>query len=68
MRESATLIMRTAFKWAGLLLTCGIVGYVVSSDLRWLYGAISIAAVPVLLHLIWRERVSFRNLGRPRND
>ena len=67
MREPATLIMRTAFKWAGLLFMCGIVGYFVTGDLRWLYGAVSIAAVPILLHLIWRERVSFRDLLRPRN-
>ena len=67
MHEPLTLIMRRAFKWAGVVFVCGIVGYLVNGDLRWLYGAVSIAAVPVLLHLIWRERVSFRDLFRPRD-
>jgi len=67
LRESTTLIMRNAFKWAGLLFIGGIVGYLVSDDLRWLYGSVSIAAVPILLQLIWRERISFRDLLRPRN-
>ena len=62
MYEPVPLIMRRAFKWAGVVFVCGIVGYLVNGDLRWLYGAFSIAAIPVLAQLITRERHSQKDL------
>jgi hypothetical protein len=59
--------VRTAFILAGLLCVSCLLGYFFSEDLRWLYGAFSIAAIPVLAQLIWRERVSLKDLFRPRN-
>ncbi|CUS50422.1 hypothetical protein MGWOODY_XGa1760 [hydrothermal vent metagenome] len=44
-----------------------LLGYIFSKDLRWLYGAFTIAAIPVLAQLIWRERISLKDLFRPRN-
>lgn len=58
--------MRTAFKLTGLVFVFGILGYLFSNDLRWLYAAFTIAAIPVLAQLIWRERISFKDLLRPR--
>jgi len=44
-----------------------LLGYIFTKDLRWLYGAFSITAIPVLAQLIWRERISLKDLFRPRN-
>ena len=60
--------MRTAFILAGLLCVFCLFGYFFREDLRWLYAAFSVAAIPVLAQLIWRERVSLKDLFRPRNS
>jgi len=59
--------VRTALILAGLLCVSCLLGYISTKDLRWLYGAFSIAAIPVLAQLIWRERISLKDLFRPRN-
>jgi hypothetical protein len=60
-------IVRTALILAGLLCVSCLLGYIFTKDLRWLYGAFSITAIPVLAQLIWRERISLKDLFRPRN-
>ena len=57
----------TALILAGLLCVSCLCGYFFSKDLRWLYGAFSIAVIPILAQLIWRERISLKDLFRPRN-
>jgi len=57
----------TARILAGLLCVSCLGGYFFSNDLRWLYGAFSIAAMPILVQLIWRERILVKDLFRPRN-
>jgi hypothetical protein len=59
--------VRAALILAGLLCVSCLLGYIFTKDLRWLYGAFSIAAIPVLAQLIWRERISLKDLFRPRN-
>ncbi|HIO76199.1 MAG TPA: hypothetical protein EYG63_03290 [Gammaproteobacteria bacterium] len=59
--------MRTALILAGLLCVSCLLGYIFSKDLRWLYGGFTITAIPVLAQLIWRERISLKDLIRPRN-
>jgi hypothetical protein len=57
----------TARILAGLLCVSCLCGYFFSNDLRWLYGAFSIAVIPILAQLIWRERISVKDLFRTRN-
>jgi len=59
--------VRTALILAGLLCVSCLLGYIFSKDLRWLYGGFTITAIPVLAQLIWRERISLKDLIRPRN-
>jgi uncharacterized membrane protein YgaE (UPF0421/DUF939 family) len=59
--------VRTALILAGLLCVSCLLGYIFTKDLRWLYGVFSITAIPVLAQLIWRERISLKDLFRPRN-
>ena len=59
--------MRTALILAGVLCIFCLLGYIISKDLRWLYGGFTITAIPVLAQLIWRERISLKDLIRPRN-
>ncbi|RUA20840.1 MAG: hypothetical protein DSY79_09300 [Chloroflexi bacterium] len=59
--------MRTALILAGVLCIFCLLGYIFSKDLRWLYGGFTITAIPVLAQLIWRERISLKDLIRPRN-
>jgi len=59
--------VRTALILAGVLCVSCLLGYIFSKDLRWLYGGFTITAIPVLAQLIWRERISLKDLIRPRN-
>jgi len=59
--------VRTALILAGLLCVSCLLGYIFSKDLRWLYGGFTITAIPVLAQLIWRERISLKDVIRPRN-
>ena len=59
--------MRTALILAGVLCIFCLLGYNFSKDLRWLYGGFTITAIPVLAQLIWRERISLKDVIRHRN-
>ena len=60
--------MRGRISLSLLVTVIGLGLFMLPHDLRWIYAGLSAAAVPLLVRLIWQERIPIRQLLKGRKN